>query len=298
VRAALYAGAEVRAICVKEPWRLQDVEHHAGFSADLAAGKSWWEAGAQAGLARLLVGADALALLAYRPPTSRAEPARARHELEVNAEGTRRVAETAFRAGVRVAFASSADVYGPSYGRRVSERDEPRPVTPYARAKLATERLLAEASPDGSAVLNLRIATVFGPGENGPRAIPSFVRALSRGQQPVVHGDGTDVRDYVHVGDVAAAIVNGCVAADGARGELSAVNLGSGIGRTTNEILRHVAAAMGVAPIARFEAGGGRRTQLVLEIEKASRLLGLRPRGDFESALSEEVAWLTKRRST
>ncbi len=46
---------------------------------------------------------------------------------------------------------------------------------------------------------------MFGPGENGPRAIPSFVRALHAGVRPVVDGDGSDVRDYVHVVDVAAA---------------------------------------------------------------------------------------------
>jgi UDP-glucose 4-epimerase len=287
-RIALASGADVTAVCVKEPWRLQDVGDASGLTIVAGAARNWWEAGFQPTLAELLGGADALALLAYEPPRTTMESERSEHELEVNAAGTRRVAETAFAAGLRVVFASSADVYGPEHRQRVSERTPPRPVSPYGRAKLAAERLLAEAARGSNTLLALRIATVYGPGENGPRAIPAFVRAFLASRRPVVHGDGTDVRDYVHVQDVAAAIVNASVLDHGE----TIVNLGSGVGRTTNDVLAAVADVMGIAARASYEPSARPPSRLVLETTRASRLLGFRPRSDFEDALLEEVAWL------
>src|SRR5204862_7818245 len=86
----------------------------------------------------------------------------------------------------------------------------------------------------------LRLATVFGPGETGPRAIPSFIRALARGERPVVHGDGDDIRDYVYVDDVAM----GFLSAATIPGLAPIYNVGSGEGRSTISVLRAVAAVM------------------------------------------------------
>lgn len=273
VASALAAGAAVRAICVKDPWRLASLEHE---RLELEAGRSWWELGD--------LRIDAVALLAYEPPPSYDPAGWLAHELEVNTAGAVRLARAARESGARLVFASSADVYGPWYEEPVDERVEPRPLTPYARAKLAAEDGIANEVADCAL---LRLATVYGPSEHVHRAIPAFIAAFARGEDPIVHGDGSDVRDYVYVGDVAAGIVNACC-----RPGPRVLNLGSGIGRSTLDVLRSVAEAMGVNPKARFEPSPRAPTRLVLDPSRARAELDFAARTDFETALREEADWL------
>jgi UDP-glucose 4-epimerase len=275
VRLALGAGARVRGLCVKEPWRLLDLDSPRLTIEPVPDGR-WWECDFREQLA----GADVLTMLAYEPPPGEN---RLEHELSVNTAGAERVAGVAAGAGARVVFASSADVYGPWHEAPVSEDTDPSPATPYAKAKLEAERRLAEKG-----ALSLRIATVFGPGEDGPRAIPSFARALSAGKRPTIHGDGSDLRDYVHVADAAAAILNGAVAGTAD----PVVNVGSGVGRSTLDVLRLVRSAMDVDVEPVFAPRSRPESRLVLRTERARKLLGFDPRSDFDAALEEEVEWL------
>jgi nucleoside-diphosphate-sugar epimerase len=163
-------------------------------------------------------------------------------------------------------------------------------VTAYAHAKLEAERLVAGACGARGHVC-LRIGTVFGPGEDGPRAIPAFVRALNRASPAVVHGDGADVRDYVHVSDVVAATLNAALADD----PPPVVNVGSGVGRTTLDVLHAVAGAVGVEPLVRYEPSTRLRSRLVLDVGLARRALGVEPRVDFAALVAEEARWLVRR---
>lgn len=289
VRAALAAGGRVDALCIKDPWRLRDLTEAERLRLDFVPEGRWWEASYSEALSCAVDETATLILLAYEPPAAGPEEMSLRHELDVNAAGTGRVAAAAADSGGRVVFTSSADVYGPWHTEPVSESATPRPVTPYAQAKLEAERLLAQSDAAGSAV-SLRLSTVFGPGEDGPRAIPSFVRALGRGEAPVVHGEGTDVRDYVHVSDVAGAIVNACVRPlEGER----ALNIGSGTGRTTLDVLDNVKKAMKIDRDPRLEPATRPRSRLVLEIERARSVLSFAPNPDFAGTLREEVRWLS-----
>ena len=289
VRAALAAGADqVRAVCTGEPWRLADLAD-ARLAVGRVPGDRWWRQEDQAPFAGVIGGAEVTVILAYRPPEARSGPGAVEHELGTNAVGALRVAETAAGLGQRVVFASSADVYGRFHPSPVDERQVPAPATAYAVAKLAAEHLVTSVAGRGS--LLLRIATVFGPGENGPRAVPSFIRALLAGRPPVVHGAGDDVRDYVHVGDVAAAIVNGCVREEDGPAEV--LNVGSGRERTTLGMLDAVAAAMGQSrpqPVHRPRSGSPSR--LVLDSGAARKALGLEPEDDLAGLLEDEVRWL------
>lgn len=264
-RLAAHAGADVRALCVKDPWRIVDL------SVEKMPVPRWWEA-------NLPLEDDALILLAYEPPPVGED--RLDHELRINAAGAERFARSSTG---KVVFASSADVYGPWRDEPVSEETEPAPATPYAHGKLEAERRLAAVD-----CISLRIATVFGPGENGPRAIPSFVRALHAGERPVVDGDGSDVRDYVHVTDVAVALLNAATAT----AHEDALNLGSGIGRSTREILRRVCAAIGAPVKVDLRPRQRPASRLVVRSERAREILGFRARTDFDAALEEEVKWL------
>jgi UDP-glucose 4-epimerase len=265
VRTGLAAGADVVAICVKDAWRLEDLRDLEIHS--LAA--PWWTAD----LSSIAPSVDALALLAYEPPPPGVD--RLEHERTVNRDGAVRVAA----ACGRVIFASSADVYGPWHDQPVGEDEQPSPATPYSIAKLEAEELLRES-------ISLRVSTVFGPGENGPRALPSFVRALTAGRPPVVRGN--DVRDLVHVGDVAAAIVNAAQLSHPA-----VFNVGSGIGRSTVELLAAVQTVLNMEIEPHREHALRPPSRLVLDIAVVQRALGFQPRQDFDQGVREEVRWLT-----
>jgi len=289
VRLALAAGARVVGLCVKSPWRLTGA---AGERLRLraVAGGRWWEPGWIDALGGVLRGADAFVHLAYEPPASGLDAAGcAEHEHAVNAAAAARIARAAAGAGARIVFASSADVYGSWHDEPVGESTPPAPATPYAAAKLAAERCVL-ASPGAYC---LRIATVFGPGELGPRAIPAFCRALARGELATLHGDGGDLRDYVGVAEVAAAIVNATASPDGP----ALLNLGSGSGRTTRSVLETVAAALGAAPAARSVPGARAPSRLVVDAGAARAALGFAADPDFAAAVRREVRWLLDHRT-
>src|SRR4051794_33576256 len=188
VVAALRAGACVTALTVNDVWRLRGLEHPRLRIQPV--GARWWESAGR------VSDASAVVLLAYTPPPSRAASEWRRHEDETNVAGTLRWASAA--AGARVVLASSADVYGRWSDHPATESTVTDPATPYAAAKLRAERAVSAAAP----TIVLRIATAYGALENGPRAIPSFIRAFASGRRPVIHNGGADVRDYIHVADV------------------------------------------------------------------------------------------------
>ena len=289
-RAAVSAGAVVTAVCVKSPWRLQAIAGHPMLEiVSVLEGRWWADEFIQEGR-EFIERADAIALLAYQPPPSRSVARM--HEHEVNVAGADRWGEAASHAATRVVFTSSADVYGPWRDDPVDERAKPAPTTPYAVAKLEAEhRLLALLGARDLTVL--RLSTVFGPGEDRPRAIPAFINAFLDREQPVLYHGGTDVRDYVHVEDAAAAIVNACLH----RTEEPTINVGSGVGRSTRDVLDAVAHVMGAGAAPGSGHTGQPRSRLVLDPGLARRELEFRPRRDFEAALMDEVRWLEARRA-
>jgi UDP-glucose 4-epimerase len=285
-RRALSDGAPVTAICTKEPWRLAGMIDDPRLSLIGVPRGRWWEHEFLAELAPTLGRCDAIALLAYTPASGEGPPLA--EERATNVAGAEAIGRIAARFGRRLVFTSSADVYGLWRDEPVDERTEPEPRSPYAQAKLEAEARLLEVAAAETVIL--RLSTVFGPGEDGPRAIPSFIRALLGNEAPLVHGRGVDVKDYIHVDDVASAIVTAC-----RRPLPSPINVGSGVGRSTAEILEAVVRAMGVEARARHVPSPRRPSRLVLNTTLAQRRLGLSPREDLIEALAEEAEWLARK---
>lgn len=150
-------------------------------------------------------GADAVVHLAARGsvPLSVADPW-ASHE--ANASGTVRVLEAARAAGdTQVIVASSSSVYGANRELPKRESMVPRPVSPYAGSKLATESYaIAWQHTYGLPTLAFRFFNVFGPMQSATHVyaavIPMFVSAALDGRPLPVHGDGTQSRDFTYVG--------------------------------------------------------------------------------------------------
>jgi UDP-glucose 4-epimerase len=156
-------------------------------------------------LARLLDGADGVFHLAAIASVSRsAEDWRGTHR--VNSGGTVAVLEAAARAGkMPVVYASSAAVYGVR-SRPANEALPAAPLSAYGVDKLGSELHAGIAfRVHGTPTLGLRFFNVYGPRQaaDSPYAgvISIFARRLAARQRLPIHGDGTQLRDFVHVSD-------------------------------------------------------------------------------------------------
>ncbi|MCY0951154.1 NAD-dependent epimerase/dehydratase family protein [Streptomyces sp. H27-S2] len=168
---------------------------------------------------------------------------------------------------------------------------DPRNV--YATTKLAQEHLAASWARcvEGRAV-SLRYHNVYGPGM--PRDTPyagvaSYFRsALARGEAPRVFEDGAQRRDFVHVGDVAAANTVALEAVGGlAPGALTAFNTGSGDPHTVGEMAAALAAAYGgPAPVVTGEFRLGDVRHVTADSARLRRELGWRPEVGFGEGMA------------
>ncbi len=179
----------------------------------------------------------------------RASVADPQRDASINVLGTLNVAAAAQAAGARkVVFTSSGgSIYGNPEHLPVGEETPVNPLSPYAVSKVAGELYLnAYSQLHGLQCTHLALANVYGPrqdphGEAGVVAI--FSQALLAGRPTNVFGDGGNTRDYVFVGDVAAAFL----LAAGGVGDRRRYNIGTGIQTSDGELHSLVAAAAGVA---------------------------------------------------
>ncbi|WP_040162217.1 UDP-glucose 4-epimerase GalE [Nigerium massiliense] len=179
------------------------------------------------------------------------------HTYTQNVTGTVSMLEAMARAGVeRYVFSSSASVYGTPDVDLVTEDQPLHPESPYGETKLIGEWLAADqvrARPSLRAVC-LRYFNVVGSAtdevyDSSPHNLfPIVIEALLDGRTPRINGDdyhtpdGTCVRDYVHVGDLAISHVAAAKALMDGRDLLPAYNLGSGEGLSVRQIMDAMAA--------------------------------------------------------
>jgi UDP-glucose 4-epimerase len=156
-------------------------------------------------------GVDAVVHLAAVPSVARSllDPLTSHH---ANATGTLVLLEAVRAAGnPHVIVASSSSVYGNTPELPKHEGMRPRPRSPYAVSKLATEAYpLAYQECFGTPALALRFFNVYGPGQSADHAyaavIPKMVAAALRDEPFRIEGDGRQTRDFTHVSSVCEAI--------------------------------------------------------------------------------------------
>jgi UDP-glucose-4-epimerase GalE len=230
------------------------------------------------------------------------EPARY-HDVNVN--GTAAVIAAASAAGTgRLVFSSTAAVYGQPERVPIDEEDRLAPSNPYGAGKLEAERLLARAKARGDlAVTALRYFNACGA--DGPcgedhdpesHLVPLALRAARDGGTLDVLGDdyptpdGTCVRDYVHVADLAGAHIVALEALPGVQG---AFNLGTGAGDSVRAVLDAVRRVTGLELRAHVAARRpGDPPALVAGNERAREQLGWRPSRSLEEAVIDAWAWM------
>lgn len=182
------------------------------------------------------------------------------HTYEQNVEGTRRLLAAMTDTGAQhMVFSGSAAVYGSPDVDVVVEDTPKAPASPYGESKLVGEWLTAAtARVSGLRHTSLRYFNVVGSAhddlyDTSPHnLVPLVLKALTEGRTPHVNGDdyetpdGTCVRDYIHVGDLAEAHVAAARALAQGRDLQPAYNLGSGEGMSVAQIMASVRRATGI----------------------------------------------------
>ncbi len=211
---------------------------------------------------------------------------------ENNVVGSSRLVSTLVDAGVpRLVFSSTAAVYGDPEEVPVREDAPCRPVNPYGESKLAIDRVLAAtAAEKGLAAVSLRYFNVAGAyAGRGERhttethLVPiALEAALGRRPEIVVYGDdyptpdGTCVRDYIHVADIADAHLLAMAGCEPGQHEI--YNLGNGNGSSVRDVLATVEQVTGrKLPVRVATRRPGDPAVLVASAQRAAEQLGWRP---------------------
>ncbi|WP_163513003.1 NAD-dependent epimerase/dehydratase family protein [Fodinicola acaciae] len=189
--------------------------------------------------------------------------------------GTRNVLAAA--TNQKIVYASTNAIYGSAHDGQLTEDLPPHPESPYAAAKLAGEQLVGTY---GNAAV-LRIFNVAGGRDTDLSRILPRVLAATTGQPLMVNGDGTAVRDFVHVTDVAAAVRLALT-------HTGTYNIGSGHGTSILDLVRTAEKVTGRRIEVCHRPAKPEPHSLIADIGKAARELGWRPEhSDLETIVRD-----------
>lgn len=233
---------------------------------------------------------------------------------DVNVNGTRVLLDAMVRAGVhRIVFSSSCAIYGEPVCIPIVESMRPDPVNPYGFTKFACERMIEDfGRAHGVKSVRLRYFNAAGADPDGQigedhepetHLIPLVLDAAI-GRKPAIHihgadyqtPDGTAIRDYVHVSDLARAHILALDRLLGG-GDSIAVNLASGRGASVREVID---IARSITKLRIDARNGPRRAgdppSLVAEASRAKQLLGWSAeRSDLKTIITDAWAWHKRR---
>ncbi len=209
----------------------------------------------------------------------------------------------------RIVVSSSAATYGDSKVQPILETHKAHPTNPYGETKLAVDNLLTDlCAEENFAAISLRYFNVAGAMKidsgwlterHNPEThlIPNVLKATA--DKPLkIFGtdwdtkDGTCIRDYVHVVDLADAHLRALDALKAGAHEI--INLGSGGGYSVREVVTTSSKVVGYEiPAVEVDRRAGDPAVLIASIEKAKSMLGWEPTRDLESMISDAYQSLT-----
>lgn len=209
--------------------------------------------------------------------------------VDINFVGTHNVIAAAAAEQVqRIVYASSASVYGEPETLPMSEDDQLDPLTPYCIGKLAGEHLLRFYERQTGLSWNaLRFFNVYGPGQKTgayyTSVINHFVERVKKGESPIVDGRGEQSMDFVHVHDVARAVVAALESEQWGK----PINIGTGISTTVAQLADIVVKAVGADVIPVFRPREVLVSKRAADIRRAHDMLGWEPTIPVEDGLAE-----------
>jgi len=126
---------------------------------------------------------------------------------DVNVGGTENIFKLAKKNNFKVVYASSSSVYGHQEKVPIIENAMRNPINPYGQTKLDDEYLVEKYSKLGVKIIGLRYFNIFGEGQTLEYAgvITKFLDKIKQSQAPIIFGDGSQIRDFIYVGDIVMA---------------------------------------------------------------------------------------------
>jgi UDP-glucose 4-epimerase len=258
-------------------------------------------------LVKALAGVDTVIHCAAK---SLVEESVSRPELysQINTDGTRVLLEAMSEAKVsNIIFSSTAAVYGDSKIQPILESSDINPVNPYGKSKIASEQLISASCSNGFAAITFRYFNVAGIYQSStgqlhiedhknethliPKIMKNYIKYKEKAQVEIYGdswptNDGSCIRDYLHVADLAAAHL---LALDALENGVNKVfNLGSGTGYSVLEVVNEIEKVVeGKLSKVITPNRPGDPAVLLADIDKARKELSWMPKANLNQIISD-----------
>ena len=205
---------------------------------------------------------------------------------DVNVHGTENIFKLANENKFKVVYASSSSVYGHKLETPITEDAERSPINPYGKTKLEAEHLAEKYSKLNTEIIGLRYFNIFGKGQTIEYAgvITKFLDRINEGKSPIIFGNGSQIRDFIHVNDVAMANL---MAMNSDSSNLI-VNIGTGNAISILELANMIinASRLEINPIF-VEAHEGDIEKSIADISQAKKHFDWEPKIELQDWLEE-----------
>lgn len=216
-----------------------------------------------------------------------------REYTDVNVGGTVSLMEAMRDVGIRrVVFASSGAIYGDQGQQPLAEDAKLAPQSPYAVSKLAAEHYVRTIGNLWNIeAVALRIFNAYGPGQSLPAShppvVPNWLRQAVKGGSIVVHGDGSQTRDFVYISDVTRALIAASTAPD-LSGDV--INVGSGVETSMQSLAEMILKSTGSkAEILATPKNNPGVSRMCADLTLAKKKLNFSPKTSLEAGLRKTL---------
>lgn len=224
---------------------------------------------------------------AFTPKTS-AEANQIDQVVDGNISGTRMLLQSLPGKPAKLIFSSTLDVYAQTENSEIlTENSTVAPSALYGASKLFCESLIATWAKKCSCdYAILRYGHIYGPGEEQYRKlIPVVIHNLLSNQDPVVHGDGSALRDYLYVGDAVEATIRAALVT----GDIGPINIVRGESVTLKEIVQLLISLVGNNQNINFLSDKPNGNSLQFDNGLMTKSLGSWPKTSLTKGLAAEV---------
>ncbi|MBI2184732.1 MAG: GDP-mannose 4,6-dehydratase [Thaumarchaeota archaeon] len=216
-------------------------------------------------------------------------------DLDVNQKSTISILELAKQNKAKVIYSSNSGIYGIGEGRLPIDEGFPDdPATPYDVHKLASENEIRVYSKTfGVPCTIFRFATVYGPRQrstsNWKPVIAEFTEKLLRNEASEIWGDGESTRDFIYVSDIVDALITAMSTRTDSRPIILSTNTETSVNHLYNTLSKILKTE--IKP-RRSEAKPGEIRRMLLDNNRAKKMLGWQPKVTLEEGLKSVVDWM------
>lgn len=210
--------------------------------------------------------------------------------LQSNILGTFNLLELVRQTSIKFIQVSTDEVYGSRTSGEFGELDLLSPSSPYSASKASAEMLvMSYVSTFNLSALIVRCSNNYGPRQFPEKLIPTIISRLNSNKNVPIYGDGSNIREWIHVSDSARAIIE--VALKGRQGEI--YNISSSDFRSNLEVTKKIVAILGF-PESKIEFvpdRPGHDFRYAIDSSKIRSELSWAPIIDFEEGINSTVNW-------